>query len=465
MSSARGGWLRSTSQKISSTSARSPLKVLKPELAAVIGGERFVTEIRTTANLQHPHILALFDSGEADGFLYCVMPYIEGESLRDRLDRERQLPVDEAVKIASAVADALDYAHRHDVIHRDIKPENTGIRRGYSVSRDGTLVLLEGDAGALGQAGAPPPTNFLIMDFTGQSDPVRPPPSRKTNPRFSPDGRSIAYEFVAGERGLERDIYTFDLVTGTNTRITFEGDNEVPVWSPDGTKILFNSLREGSDGEDLFIKAADNSAPAQSALSQPGDEDPWAWLSDDVVVFHSNLQPTSTANRNLYTYQLSGGSEPTPYLQAPWSEYDFTLSPDGSVAALVSTETEVAEVWLRDYPVPEGKWQVSSGGGVAPRWSPDGGTLYYWRTMAGPDTLFSVRVDREPSVIVRQREPVLATLLQGFGWDLHPDGERFIVTESAQSAPAAQGASATASSERYLVVYNWFQELKERVGN
>ena len=72
--------------------------------------------------------------------------------------------------------------------------------------------------------------------------------------------------------------------------------------------------------------------------------------------------------------------------------------------------------------------------------------------MAGPDTLFSVRVDREPSVIVRQREPVLATLLQGFGWDLHPDGERFIVTESAQSAPAAQGASATASSERYLVV-------------
>src|SRR5690242_21669381 len=100
------------------------LKVLRPELAAVIGGERFLAEIKTTANLQHPHILSLFDSGEAEGVVYYVMPYVEGESLRDRLTREHQLPVEEAVRIASEVADALEYAHRHGVIHRDIKPEN-----------------------------------------------------------------------------------------------------------------------------------------------------------------------------------------------------------------------------------------------------------------------------------------------------------------------------------------------------
>jgi serine/threonine-protein kinase len=100
------------------------LKILKPELAAVIGADRFLAEIKTTANLQHPHILPLFDSGEADGFLYYVMPYIEGETLRDRLDREGQLGVDEAVRIARDVADALDYAHRNDVLHRDIKPGN-----------------------------------------------------------------------------------------------------------------------------------------------------------------------------------------------------------------------------------------------------------------------------------------------------------------------------------------------------
>ncbi|TDJ54140.1 MAG: serine/threonine protein kinase, partial [Gemmatimonadetes bacterium] len=100
------------------------VKVLKPELAAVLGAERFVQEITTTASLQHPHILPLFDSGEADGFLYYVMPYIEGETLRAKLDRETQLGIDEAVKITTDVADALDYAHRHGIIHRDIKPEN-----------------------------------------------------------------------------------------------------------------------------------------------------------------------------------------------------------------------------------------------------------------------------------------------------------------------------------------------------
>jgi serine/threonine-protein kinase len=98
------------------------LKVLKPELAAVVGADRFLAEIKTTANLQHPHILPLFDSGEADSFLFYAMPYVEGESLRDKLDREHQFSVDAAVRIASDVAEALEYAHGHGVIHRDIKP-------------------------------------------------------------------------------------------------------------------------------------------------------------------------------------------------------------------------------------------------------------------------------------------------------------------------------------------------------
>jgi len=100
------------------------LKVLKQELAALLGAERFLSEIRVMANLQHPNLLPLFDSGESDGRLFYVMPYIEGESLRQRLDREKQLPVDEAIRLAVAICGALDYAHRHGVIHRDLKPEN-----------------------------------------------------------------------------------------------------------------------------------------------------------------------------------------------------------------------------------------------------------------------------------------------------------------------------------------------------
>jgi Tol biopolymer transport system component len=117
------------------------LKVLRPELAAVIGAERFLSEIKTTANLQHPHILALFDSGEAGGFVYYVMPYVEGESLRDRLTREKQLPVDDALRIATAVADALQYAHGHGVIHRDIKPENVLLHGGHALVADFGIAL------------------------------------------------------------------------------------------------------------------------------------------------------------------------------------------------------------------------------------------------------------------------------------------------------------------------------------
>jgi len=117
------------------------LKVLKPELAAVLGAERFVVEIRTTAALQHPHILPLFDSGTADGFLYYVMPWVQGETLRTKLDRETQLGIDEAVRITTEVADALDYAHRQGVIHRDIKPENILLHDGRPMVADFGIAL------------------------------------------------------------------------------------------------------------------------------------------------------------------------------------------------------------------------------------------------------------------------------------------------------------------------------------
>ena len=123
------------------------VKVLRPELAAVLGGERFLAEITTTANLQHPHILPLFDSGEADSFLYYVMPYIEGETLRQRIEREGQLGVEEAVRIAREVAEALDHAHRKGIIHRDIKPANILLQDGRPVVADFGIALAVSAAG------------------------------------------------------------------------------------------------------------------------------------------------------------------------------------------------------------------------------------------------------------------------------------------------------------------------------
>jgi serine/threonine-protein kinase len=123
------------------------VKVLKPELAAVIGAERFLNEIKVTANLQHPHILPLHDSGEADSFLFYVMPYVEGETLRAKMDHDKQLGIDEALEITRSLAAALDYAHRHDVIHRDIKPENILLHDGQPLVVDFGIALAVSHAG------------------------------------------------------------------------------------------------------------------------------------------------------------------------------------------------------------------------------------------------------------------------------------------------------------------------------
>nr|MDQ3082877.1 serine/threonine protein kinase [Gemmatimonadota bacterium] len=124
------------------------VKVLHPDLASALGTDRFLREIRLAARLNHPHILPLFDSGEADGFLFYVMPFVEGESLREKLNRDGRLPLDDALAIARAVAAALDYAHRNKIVHRDIKPENIMINEGMA------LVMDFGIAKALTAAGA-----------------------------------------------------------------------------------------------------------------------------------------------------------------------------------------------------------------------------------------------------------------------------------------------------------------------
>jgi serine/threonine protein kinase/Tfp pilus assembly protein PilF len=172
------------------------LKVLHPDLAASLGPERFLREIKLAARLNHPHILPLFDSGEADSFLYYVMPYVEGESLRERLEREKQLPVDEAVHHAKAIASALDYAHRQKIIHRDIKPENVMLYEGEAMVMD------------FGIAKAVSAASNEILTQTGMvvGTPAYVSPEQaagETNLDGQSDQYSLAcvlYEMLAGER-------------------------------------------------------------------------------------------------------------------------------------------------------------------------------------------------------------------------------------------------------------------------
>ena len=171
------------------------LKVLKPDLGAVLGVERFLSEIKVTANLQHPNLLPLFDSGAVDGLLYYVMPFVEGESLRARLDREKQLPIDDAIRITVAIANALDYAHSHGVIHRDLKPENILMQSGQPVIADFGIALAVSKAGG----------NRITQTGLSLGTPQYMSPEQATGDRVI-DGRSdiyslgaVAYEMLTGD--------------------------------------------------------------------------------------------------------------------------------------------------------------------------------------------------------------------------------------------------------------------------
>ncbi len=171
------------------------LKVMRPELSSAVGADRFLQEIRTTARLNHPHILPLHDSGEADGFLFYVMPYVEGETLRHRIQREGQLPLEEALRITSEVADALSFAHSQGVVHRDIKPENVLLEAGHAVVAD------FGVACAVSAVGA---DRLTATGFAVGTPAYMSPEQASGDQRI--DGRSdiyslacVLYEMLAGE--------------------------------------------------------------------------------------------------------------------------------------------------------------------------------------------------------------------------------------------------------------------------
>jgi len=171
------------------------LKVLRPELAAALGAERFLEEIRISAKLDHPHILTLIDSGATDGFVYYVLPFVRGESLRDKLNRDKQLGLEEALAITQQVASALDYAHRQGVVHRDIKPENILIQEGEAVVADFGIAL------AVREAGGPRLTESGLSLGTPQyMSPEQATGGRELDARSDVYSlAAVVYEMLAGE--------------------------------------------------------------------------------------------------------------------------------------------------------------------------------------------------------------------------------------------------------------------------
>jgi Tol biopolymer transport system component len=330
----------------------------------------------------------------------------------------------------------------------------------YSVSSDGTLVYSSGATGGFrGRFGAG--RQLLVAGFDGDRQVVELDPRVVVNPTWSPDGRSVAYSGT-GPNASDSEgnaIWTYDLeLESAPVRITNEGTNFGPLWSPDGRRIAFSSAREGTDESDLFVKSLDTDDPPRLVARLPGRQTTMDWPEENLIVFES-FPAGSDAAYGIYTVDPDDSASVRPYWTPEADANSVKISPDGTLAAYDSNESDQREVYVRSFPEPRQETLISERGGVAPFWSPGGDTLYYFNLTR--DTLYAARLRLEPTPAVLSREPVMA--LQLTGGDLHPDGDRFIETVTAEQA-AQDVADSPPAPERHFVVTNWFEELRARTG-
>ncbi|HSU95400.1 MAG TPA: protein kinase [Gemmatimonadaceae bacterium] len=315
------------------------LKVLRPELGAVLGSERFLTEIKISARLDHPHILTLIDSGEADGLLYYVLPFVRGESLRSKLDRERQLGIDEALTITKQVASALDYAHRQGLVHRDIKPENILIQEGEAMLTDFGIALAVKEAGG----------NRLTQTGLSLGTPQYMSPEQATGDRGI-DARSdvyslasVLYEMLAGEppvTGASAQSMIAKLMTEKPTHLRVLRDTVPPSIDDAVAKALAKTPADRFATAGEFSRALEVKSRRETPASAPVVS---AGSRGRVAIIAGVLALVAVAAGGVYAYR--GRSAPRASVAALGPRTQLTtsgsvlvpsISPDGKQLAYIT---------------------------------------------------------------------------------------------------------------------------------
>jgi dipeptidyl aminopeptidase/acylaminoacyl peptidase len=330
-------------------------------------------------------------------------------------------------------------------------PINGGAQ--FSFSDTGNLVYVAG-------RGAGQNVSIYWMDREGKFTPLRQTPGNYYNPAFSPDGKRLALEIFDGQR---RDIWVYEWERDTLTRLTFVGEaNGYPVWTPDGQRIVYSSQEKGG-AYNLWWIRADGAGNAQRLAEHKDPQYATSWEPDGKVLAFHQFNPGT--GWDIMTLSIEGNEkagwkpgEPKPFVNSAFDERFPAFSPDGRWLAYQSSESGHFEAYVRPFPGPGGKWQVSTGGGYLPKWSRNGRELFY-RT---PDNKIMVVTYSISGDSLHADKPQLWSPGQftdrgvNYNCDLHPDGKRFAVLK-------APGTEQNAAVNKVSFIFNFFDELRRKL--